>query len=70
MNSDSALVHIVEVKTCQNPDWQIHRVTQRQRSRLMRARTLLENSWKRPIALHLAVVSQGEEVTVIEDICS
>ncbi len=68
--SEGIFVHIVEVKTCQKAAWQEHRLTSKQRLRLMRSRVFLEGLWRRRVCLHLAVASQGGEVELLEDICS
>jgi ribonuclease HII/Holliday junction resolvase-like predicted endonuclease len=68
--SNESFVHIVEVKSCQKLDWQEHRVTAKQRLRLMRSRDYLENLWRKKVCLHLAVATQSGEVQLLEDICS
>jgi Holliday junction resolvase-like predicted endonuclease len=64
------LFHLVEVKTCQMTQWQEHRISARQRTRLLRSRDYLENLWRARVALHLAVVSHQGEVIIHEDIYS
>jgi Holliday junction resolvase-like predicted endonuclease len=68
--AEGILVHIVEVKSCQKVAWQAHRLSAKQRLRLMRSRDYVENLWRRRVCLHLAVASQGGEVELLEDICS
>lgn len=68
--SNGIFIHIVEVKTCQKLAWQQHRLSSKQRLRLMRSRDFVESLWRCRVCLHLAVASQGGEVELLEDFCS
>ncbi len=59
---------MVEVKTANLSAFQNHRISWKQRARLIRALQFLAERWKVPVEVHWAFVTKEGEVTIIEDI--
>lgn len=59
---------MVEVKTTNVSEFQMSRITKKQRARLERALIFMAERWDLPVEIHWAFVTKEGQVTPIEDI--